>query len=100
MIDSSFPTVSDVAHILEVLKKVGFTSAAWWELGLELKLGHERLNTEADYSGSERRLVETIEKCLRSRVDLSWETLANAISQCSSGGPKVAADIRREIGLG
>ena len=100
MIDSSFPTVSDVAHILEVLKKVEFTSAAWWELGLELKLGHERPITEADYSGSERRLVETIGKWLRSRVDPSWETLANAISRCSSGGPEVAARIRREIGLG
>ena len=95
-----FPTVSDVTHILEVLKKVGFTSAAWWELGLEVMPHFDRHAMEKDYSGSERRLVETIENWLRNGDDPSWETLVDAISRCSSGGPNVAADIRREIGLG
>ena len=97
MFDHPSPIVS---RILKVLRKVEFTSAAWWELGLELKLGLDRHAMEEDHKTSNKRLRETIETWLRKGDDPSWEALADAVSECSLGGKNVAADIRREIGLG
>ena len=95
-----FSTVNDVGHILAVLRKVGFTSAAWWELGIELELGLDRHAMETDHKTSYRCMLETIEIWLRNGDDPSWEALADAVSQCGRGGKNIAAAIQLEIGRG
>ena len=89
-----------VPRILKVLKKAGFTSAAWWELGLELKLGLDKRAIEKDNNSAYECLLETIEIWLRNGEDPSWEALADAVCECEHGGKNVAASIRCEIGLG
>ena len=95
--DHPSPTVK---RILKVLKKAGFTYAAWWELGLQLKLGLDKHAIEKDNSTAYECLLETIELWLRNGEDPSWEALADAVCECEHGGINVAARIRREIGLG
>ena len=95
-----FSTVNDVGHILAVLRKVGFTSAAWWELGIELKLGLDTHAMETDHKTSYRCMLETVEIWLRNGDDPSWEALVDAVSQCGRGGKNIAAAIQREIGRG
>lgn len=87
-------------EILDVLKKVKYSTAHWRELGGRLKPDLDLDAIEADYSGK-RRLEKVITRWLCDGEEPSWEKLADAVSKCEeSGGKNVAQKIRELVGLG
>ena len=57
---------------------------------------------EADFPRVDRRLEEVVKGWQRDGDDPSWETLAEAVSQCKDGdggGKNVARNIRQSVGL-
>ena len=68
----------------------------WHKLGVNLGLqGHQLRQLEQDYPrDSDRRMSEMLDLCLKSAVDLNWETIAQAL--CLMKEHVVAERIRRK----
>ena len=87
--------------ILEKLKYVDFPFAKWRELAWQL-LPNENLDTiEGRYPHPYPRLERVITLWKKKADEPSWQTLAEALSQCSGeAGVTMADDLRFEVGLG
>ena len=88
-------------NIKDVLRDVGFSARYWRELGERLKPNLDLDAIEANHSNVQRRLEDAVEKWLRDGDDPSWDTLAEAVTNCEEGGGKnVALKIRHKAGIG
>ena len=82
---------TDAGELSSALK----TISDWYRLGLFLGLPKYDLNNiEKDYQDSKRRMLEMVDRWLRSTPTASWEDVVNALQQM--GENRVAENIRQK----
>ena len=85
--------------VLDKLRAVRFSSANWRELGQRLTPMTDFDAIEDTFPRAQRRLEEVVSEW-RSKGEVTWETLAEAVAQCDGGGPNVGRDLLEEVGIG
>ena len=81
-------------ELLLVLEEVLDVSAAWYNLGLQLKVKPGTLDSiQADFSASGHRLREMLKVWLTSDDNPSWKTLTGALRSRAVGASQLAGDL-------
>ena len=75
-----------------MLREVQYSSAYWRELGRRLKPDLDFDAIEANHARVEARLEAVIGRWCRDGEGATWESLAQAVCQCRSGGGKNVAE--------
>lgn len=94
--------LDELVKVLDELHNVGFSAADWEDLGMRLRPIPDLRVIAANHPNN-------VEGCLRAVIDhwqrngesVSWETLAEAVTQCrGSGGWNVGKQLLRNVGIG
>ena len=87
-------------NILNALHRGNFTDGDWFDLGQQL-ITNAALNTiEADHGGKKHLMIDMVSLWLKSDLNASWETLAEAVKSLEKYGEKAARIVRENAGIG
>ena len=90
-----------LGNVVDKVRGAGFSAAYWRELGMRLTPMPDLDAIAADHRRASVCLEKVIDHWMRNGENVSWETLADAVTRCrDGGGQNVGNKLRRSVGIG